>query len=207
VAYNIWNSDWTDDRNSEANVKRNFYFDNPSSVYNGQKIVWSLYPSRSSPLKDTTNYLFPYFMKVATPLTHFTDPARSGGGYNHKDLYAMRLAETYLLRAEAYLSLGDATKAAADINVVRSRAHATPVAAGDVTLDYILDERARELYTEEWRMLTLMRLGKLVERVRKYNDNPVNPGLGIKDYQNHFPVPQSEIDLNTGAVLTQNTGY
>lgn len=208
IAYDIWKGDWTDDRNSEANVKRNFYFDNPKSIYNKKKIDWKLYNGkRSSALKDTTNYLFPYFMKVAAPKDHYQDPGRSGGGYNHKDLYAMRLGETYLLRAEAYLGMGDQTKAAEDINTVRNRSHATPVTTAEVTLDYILDERARELYTEEWRMLTLMRLGKLVDRVRKYNNNPINPGLNIKDHHNFFPIPQTEIDLNTGAKLTQNPGY
>lgn len=208
VAYDIWKDDWNDDRNSEANIKRNFYFDNPKSIYDGRKIDWSLYNgSRSSRLKDTTQYIFPYFMKVAAPKNHYTDEARSGGGYNHKDLYAMRLAETYLLRAEAYLGLGDKGRAADDINVVRQRSHVQPVSAADVTIDYILDERARELYTEEWRMLTLMRLGLLVERVRKYNDNPVNPGLSIADHQNLFPIPQSEIDLNTETVIEQNPSY
>jgi len=208
VAYDIWKGDWDDDRNSEANIKRTFYFDNPNSAYNGQKIDFSLYNgARASALKDTTQYIFPYFMKVATPDEHYIDEARSGGGYNSKDLYAMRLAETYLLRAEGYLGLGDKAKAAADINAVRNRSHATPITANDVTIDFILDERARELYTEEWRMLTLMRLGNLVERVRKYNNDPVNPGLSILDHQNLFPIPQSEIDLNTGAVLEQNPDY
>jgi len=208
VAYDIWQSDWSNDyRNAEACIKRNFYFDNPSSAYDGQKIDWSLYSSRSSALKDTTQYLFPYFMKVASPLDHYVDLARSGGGYNHKDLYAIRLAETYLIRAEAYLGLGESDKAAADINVVRERSNAKPITGSDVTIDYILDERARELYTEEWRMLTLMRLGKLVERVQQYNDDPLNPGVGIEEQHNLWPVPQTEIDLNTGAVLEQNPGY
>lgn len=52
-----------------------------------------------------------------------------------------------------------------------------------------------------------MRLGKLVERVRKYNDNPANPGLGIQDYHNLWPIPQSEIDLNIGGDPAQNPGY
>jgi len=208
TAYYIWESDWSNDyRNAEACVKRNFYFDNPNSAYDGQKIEWSLYSSRSSALKDSTQYIFPYFMKVASPLDHYIDLARSGGGYNHKDLYAIRLAETYLLRAEAYLGLDQTDNAASDINEVRERANAGQISASDVTIDYILDERARELYTEEWRMLTLMRLGKLVERVRQYNDNPLNPGVGIEDFHNLWPIPQTEIDLNTGAVLEQNPGY
>lgn len=208
MVYDIWKNDWTDDRNTEANIKRNFYFDNPNSAYNGQKIDFSLYNGkRASALKDTTQYIFPYWMKVASPNAHYTDDARSGGGYNSKDLYAMRLAETYLLRAEGYLGLSNKELAAKDINVVRARSHAPSITANDVTIDFILDERARELYTEEWRMLTLMRLGNIVGRVRKYNNDPENPGLSIQDHQNLFPIPQSEIDLNTGAVLEQNPGY
>ena len=208
TAYEIWGSDWDNDyRNSEACIKRHFYFDNPNSAYDGMEIDWSLYESRSSAFKDTNQYIYPYFMKAAAPKDHYTDLSRAGGGVNHKDVYAIRLAETYLLRAEAYLGLNESGKAAADINEIRERANAKLVSAGDVTIDYILDERARELYTEEWRMLTLMRLGKLVERVREYNNNPGNPGLSIQDYQNLWPIPQTEIDLNTGSVLEQNPGY
>lgn len=211
VLYDIWgNGNWDKDmRNAEHNIKRNYYFDNPASKYNGQRIDWSLYEpgQRSNPMMDTVQYIFPYFIKVAAPLEHFTDAARSGGGVNHKDIYAIRLAETYLIRAEAYLGLGNQTEAANDINVVRNRAEAIPVTTGQVTIDYILDERVRELYAEEWRMLTLVRLGKLVERVRKYNDNPLRPGLGIQDYHNLWPIPQSEIDRNVDAVLEQNPGY
>lgn len=208
IKYDIWKSDWDNDyRNSEACIKRHFYFDNPNSAYDGQEIDWSLYDSRSSAYKDTNQYIYPYFMKVATPCDHYTDLARSGGGSNHKDIYAMRLAETYLLRAEGYLGLGETGKAATDINVVRTRSNATPISADDVTIDYILDERARELFTEEWRMLTLMRLGRLVDRVQTYNNNPGNPGCGIQSHHSLLPIPQDEIDLNTGAVLEQNPGY
>ncbi|WP_262714405.1 RagB/SusD family nutrient uptake outer membrane protein [Ginsengibacter hankyongi] len=77
----------------------------------------------------------------------------------YTDIYAIRLAETYLLRAEAYLDKGDIVNAAADVNVVRARANADPVAPGNVNIAYILDERARELMVEEPRWLTLARLG------------------------------------------------
>jgi hypothetical protein len=211
VSYDIWGGgNWDKDlRNAEHNIKRNYYFDNPASKYHGRKIEWSLYEpgERVSPLDDTCHYLFPYFMKVAAPLEHFTDLARSGGGVSHKDVYAFRLAETYLIRAEAYLGLNMKDKAADDINVVRNRAQATAASLDEVSIDYILDERARELYAEEWRMVTLMRLGKLVERVRKYNDNPLRPGLNIQDWHNLWPIPQSEIDRNVDAVLEQNPGY
>jgi hypothetical protein len=119
-------------------------------------------------------------------------------------VYAIRLAETYLLRAEAYLNKGDKGKAAADINVVRNRANATPVNAADVDIHYILDERARELVIEEPRRLTLARLGLLDERVKMYN--PVSAPT-IQDFHNLWPIPQTEIDANQGAELKQNTGY
>ena len=62
----------------------------------------------------------------------------------------------------------------------------------------------RELYGEELRMLTLCRMGKLVERNRKYN--PVT-GKSIENHHNLWPIPYSEIERNTEAVIEQNPGY
>jgi hypothetical protein len=70
----------------------------------------------------------------------------------------IRIAETYLIRAEAYLGLGNKQKAADDINVLRARAGAKKCSAGDINIDYILDERIRELFGEEQRWITLSRL-------------------------------------------------
>lgn len=97
--------------------------------------------------------------------------------------------------------------AANDINQIRLRANATPVDVADVDLDYILDERARELYAETWRHITLRRMGKLVERTRKYNNNPMVPGAQIQDHHILWPVPLSAIDLNIETELRQNPGY
>lgn len=209
VKYDIWMSDWDNDiRNAPHNIKRDYYFDHPQSAYYGQKIDFSLWPPGTrNLLLDTNAFLFPYYMKVANPLRRVTTPARSGDGVNHKDIYVMRLAETYLLRAEAHLGNNDPVKAAQDINVVRARANATPVDPGDVDLDYLLDERIRELYTEEMRAITLIRTGKLVERTRKYNGNPINPGANIQDHHRIWPIPQSQIDLNVNGHMEQNPGY
>ena len=100
--------------------------------------------------------------------------------------------------------VGNTTLAAADINTVRTRVNATPVAPGQGTLDYILDERARELSLEEDRRITLSRLGKLVERVRLYN---AHNGPQIQDFHATWPIPVSEIDANINANLEQNPGY
>ena len=207
MAYYVWKSDWDNDiRNANHQIIRTFYFQNPNSAYDGQVIDFSLYPAgERDPLKDTCQYIYPYFMKHADPDNHFTDPNRSGGGRNNKDIYAMRLADTYLLRAEAYIQLGNTASATQDINEVRTRANATPAATVD--MDYLLDERARELYGEEFRHITLRRTGKFLERVRQYCNNPVYWGCNVQDYNVLFPIPQSQIDLNIDANIKQNPGY
>ncbi len=213
-AYDIWTSDWNNDvRNAKYNIKRDFYYDNPASTYDKKKInllvdyATQYAEGKRDAMRDSCQYIYPYWMKFADPCHYFTDPARSGGGNDHKDRYAIRLAETLLLRAEAYVGLNQPDLAAADINLIRNRANATPVLEADVDLDYILDERARELYGEENRFITLRRMGKLLERVRALNNNPKNPGLNIQDYHVLFPIPQSQIDLNIDADFPQNPGY
>lgn len=209
VYYNLWKNNWSNDiRNAEHNLKRNFYFDNPESAYHKHRIDFDLYnPKRPNALADTTKILFPIHTKFTDPLNYFLQPNRSGGGITHKDWYALRFAETLLLRAEAYLGVNNASLAAADVNKVRARANATPVTAAEINIDYILDERGRELYGEEWRLITLRRTNKLIERVLKYNDNPLCPGAFIKEHNFRWPIPQAQIDLNVGAEFPQNPGY
>lgn len=214
TSHEIWESDWDNDiRNaSPHNILRTFYFSNPESPWYGKVIDFSLWgdyeTSGRNAIRDTCQYIFPYFIgKVGDPCHVEKDFHRSGGGGTVKDRYAMRLAETYLYRAEAYIQLGKLDLAAADINTVRQRANAKPVKVSDVTLDYLLDERTRELYTEEFRDLVLRRTGKLVERVRKYNNNPYYQGIMIEEHNILWPIPQTEIDLNVDGELTQNPGY
>ncbi len=143
----------------------------------------------------------------------FDDPARYGESYSYADQTYLRLADTYLLLAEALFKQGnnsEANGAAFYINQIRTRSNATPITAGDVTLDFILDERARELVTEENRRETLVRTNKLVERVRKYNHiaSGERDGIaGIQDYHVLLPIPQRVIDANVGRTMEQNPGY
>lgn len=199
--YDIWKDDWNDMRNSKYNIKRDFYFNNPESSFFGQKWDPAIHARNE---KDTSRLVYSYPLKVEGPF--FQGGGGSYAGRSTKDVYVMRLAETYLLRAEAYLKKGDQENAAADINVVRARANAAPVSPGDVNLDYILDERARELMAEEPRVRTLIRMGNLVERVREYDIDQVSRET-IQDHNRFWPIPQSAIDANTGAVLEQNPGY
>ena len=119
----------------------------------------------------------------------------------------MRLGETYLLLAEAQLNQSKLTEAAETLNILRARAKASPIQASDVTLDFILDERARELLAEENRRMTLVRTGKLAERVLNLNSFYQGQGASIRSYNMLMPIPQSEIDLNKNANLEQNPDY
>ncbi len=195
--YSLW-SDAGDIRNSRYNIRRDFYYNEPTSKYFKQKVVVTP-ESITKGYIDTLYFYYPYIRKIeGEPLSG------AASGQVFKEFYLMRLAETYLLRAEANLLKGDKQKAADDINAVRSRAKAKSIAASEVSLDYILDERGRELIIEEPRRLTLSRMGKLVERVKKYN---FRNATNIEEKHVLFPIPQSFIDANFGAKIDQNPGY
>lgn len=205
----IWASDFNNDiRNANINFVRNFTSTNPKSPYYGKVI------STQAPIKGLTvpsRQFYAYEAKATTPGGHpanLLDPANPGllkstAGGTFLDQYMFRLAETYLIRAEAFMDLNDMTAAAADLNTVRARSNANPVSASNVNIDYILDERLRELGYEEKRRLTLMRLGLWYDRVKRFNPYYTNP----QTRYNLWPIPQSEIEKNNSAKLTQNPGY
>jgi hypothetical protein len=194
VLYTIWQEDPADMRNSSYNIRRKWYYNNPASKYYLQQVKYHAN-------LDTLYHVFPAFRKIEG-----LSLAGATNGFTFSDWPVMRLAETYLLRAEAYLLKGDKQKAADDINVVRARANAKPVIASRVDLDYILDERLRELIIEEPRRLTLNRMGKTVERTKKYNGFATTTG-SIEAKNGLFPIPQKFIDANFGAKVEQNVGY
>ena len=196
--YDIWTTDWSNDiRNSDFNMRRKYYYNNSASAAYFGKIV----EPKTDP-EDTMRNIYAYPKKVeGKPWNNINTSGRTV-----KDVTVFRLAETYLLRAEAYFRKGDLSNAATDVNIIRSRAKASAVAPANVTLDYILDERARELITEEPRRRTLTRMGKLVERVRKYSLLATTKST-IQNKHEFFPIPQTAIDANLNAKLDQNTGY
>lgn len=132
------------------------------------------------------------------------DPSDVQNSSNYNDQIYLRLAETYLLLAEAQFKLNDLTGAAATINTLRSRAKASPITPAQVTLDFILDERSRELITEEHRRYTLLRTGKWLERTKQFN---TYSGPLITDRDKLLPIPQSVIDANLTKPMPQNPGY
>lgn len=210
-ANTIWSkSDWNDMRNSNYNVLRKWYCDNPKSKYYGQILDVDNPPCT---FNTQDRYWYPYSTKCTTPGQHpdalYEDKATlklsGNAGFTYTDQYFIRLAETYLVRAEASLGLGNKQKAADDINVVRNRAQATPCTANQVDIDYILDERLRELGIEEKRRLTLGRLGQVYRRTVEIAQNPLVKNMAEK--HNLWPIPYSEIERNKDAVLEQNPGY
>ena len=184
----------TDIRNSNYNIKRNWYYNNPGET--------SLYGKKANITEQTwfsTKSLFPAITKF-----FYGRAENLGLTGSYKDRVKFRLAETYLLLAEAYLGQGNPAKAADAVNEVRKRAGASVVGAGQMTMDFLLDERIRELVGEESRRFTLVRTNKLVDRVKLYNTAIKGK---IMDYHALWPIPQSIIDANRDAVFPQNPGY
>jgi len=195
--YDVWRDNFNNDiRNSQYNMHRVFYYNNPASTYFGKKV------EKRNDQEDTMRNIYPYSRKVLGPPYNGVNSS----GSSNKDWMVFRLAETYLLRAEAYFRKDLLQNAADDINVLRTRAKAKLVLPAEVTLDYILDERARELFNEEPRRRTLTRMGKLVERTRKYNLLSTTRNT-IQDRNEFYPIPQTAIDANFSAKLEQNPGY
>ena len=204
----IWAGDFANDmRNSKANIRRELVcIDTKHSMYG--KLV-------TKDMLDEANmdHCYPIWTKFAPVDDWGYEDLVFGGNRTNtfRDEYACRLSETYLLRAEAYVRMGDPGNAANDINQLRKRAQCTRLATeGDISLAFILDERARELFLEERRWCTLLRMqGSVLEdqlRAHAYYiaDYPVYTG---KIEWKLFPIPQKAIDANIDAKLEQNPGW
>jgi hypothetical protein len=151
--------------------------------------------------------------KFYISLTKFSDPTRSSvaEAQSARDVFVIRLAEMYMIAAESKFNLNSLDSAAYYINQVRSRAAVTgrtaqmQITPAQVTLDFILDERAREFAGEQIRWFDLKRTGKLISRI-----NTMNPDAAkyVQPYHLLRPIPQTQLDAVTNkTVFTQNPGY
>jgi len=220
-----------DMRNSEYNITRQFHYnapnwsatigidakgfrvpaDSPNAV--STRTVRTGDPVINAP-GDTLESMFPYTRKWDS-----FDPDDGWGWTCIKDFPMMRLGETYLLRAEARLENGNPAGAAADINILRDRAfkqarldtdnpNLGKVSAGEIDFDFILDERARELFAEENRRMTLMRTRTLIERAKLNTESTIKGTIsGLDPRILLFPIPLSEIQRNKDVEWDNNPGY
>jgi hypothetical protein len=162
-----------------------------------------------------TDQMFPTVRK-------FDDSTRGDqNDYSDRPYILFRFSDVYLIAAEAAIKGGATLQDAANmINVVRTRAALMPnqtpaqyaaavaaqqITAAQVTLDFLLEERSRELFAEDTRWWDLSRTKKLVDRVKLFNPEA---GPTVQPFNMLRPIPQSQIDLVTeGPKYPQNAGY
>lgn len=145
-------------------------------------------------------------------LTKFFDTKRPDLTYEagSRDFYVFRLADIYLMLAEAELKAGNVSAATTALNMVRYRAgwpgkkDAMLITDAQMNFEMIIEERARELAGEQMRWTDLKRWGLLVERVKKYN-----PQAAVNITDKHYvrPIPQTQIDRSAKGVFAQNPGF
>lgn len=220
------------DRDIDSRYKKTFkdtYLSNKPGTYN--TTFDTTKPTVTFAQGDTTIYLPGYEMSAAEmakrpyqvlvpsryderlfpALTKHLDGGRvdrtqEQGG---RDYIAFRLADTYLMLAEAQLKTGQVTEAVENINTVRRRA-AWPgkeaemeITADQLDMEFIIEERERELIGEQMRWLDLKRWGILIERVKAHN---VAAAPNIQPYHVLRPIPQTQIDRSANG-FGQNDGY
>ncbi|MFT4153109.1 RagB/SusD family nutrient uptake outer membrane protein [Parafilimonas sp.] len=133
-------------------------YNDPSDVtYYGQNL--RLYNGSTLLCTDTVRDWFdwPHYKVFVTDPDHTASTTSTNNKGGAANWYCYRLAETYLLRAEAEFYKGDVSAATADVNIIRSRAGCSQLYS-TVTIGDIVNERARELYMEEWRHTELSRI-------------------------------------------------
>ena len=223
--YELWKDGGSDLRHSDVNwfSLDDYYYNDPESEYYGEEFVRPY-------IGDTTRTWYPFmYNKIYVP-DEVREHRKQGG---HSDWYIYRLAGLYLLRAEAYHWMGQPGEAADDINEVRRRAEAQTISAGEVDIDYIFDERARELYMEEPRKTELTRVAYIMAQLGRngyslenmsqdnwYYDRVMNTNVYYREqiqfgpniyrmepYHVYWPIPQNEIDVNVEGHVNQTPGY
>jgi len=137
-------------------------------------------------------------------------PASLNGTFSSLDFPLFRLAEQYLIYGEAVMrggTGGSIAQALIYVNSLRQRAYGN--ASGNVaalTIDFFLDERARELYWECHRRTDLVRYGKFTDASYLWPfKGGVKAGTGLPTFRNLYPIPTADLIANPN--LVQNTGY
>ena len=188
----------SDDKRLEAYYQRYYTYNDPETLPEDFNIGDTLTPTNPED----------YFKHLHVGSKKFWDLTKDVSSRESvKSVMIYRLAETYLISAEALWRDNRETEALPYMNAIRERALGTAGTVTGIDEDLILDERARELGLEGHRWYTLKRMGKLVERVRLYagDDYHLDARINIHDHHVRRPIPQVEIDMMTD--YPQNPGY
>ena len=125
------------------------------------------------------------------------------------DFPVFRLADAYLMRAEALFNMNDVANAVNDINIIRERAYGSTegnITAGELNSQFILDERGREFYYEAQRRTDLIRFGQYTDGNYHWQwKGGVYEGAATSSHLDLFPIPGDEVSANSN--ISQNPGY
>ena len=207
---------WTINERGADGVLREFR-------YNGEAVIDTIVTNE---MLDDTKTTIKKYNWPTTRKWDYVPPLIANGDKDgcYQDIVYLRLADTYLLYAEALYKTGQYTDAIKWINAIRNRSNAVSITETDLInggLDLILDERSRELLSEEERRHTLIRVSQenggderdvnnyFKRRTRQLNEITGRDSRGMNDYNTPvlFPIPQEFIDSNTGRQLENNPGY
>ncbi|HOS45873.1 MAG TPA: RagB/SusD family nutrient uptake outer membrane protein [Paludibacter sp.] len=201
--------DQTKDRRYQVFYKHTWHYNNPAGLPRGKKMGDPLVPINQAQYLN----LHPACTKYNDSYTRL----RPDETQSFKDIIIYRLAETYLMGAEAYYHLGKTDSLSYYYNKTWERAGNAKF-TGAITLDMIIDEHARELALEGDRWFFLKRNGLLIENIRKYGGEYIekdgvvlmNDTLIRDNVQPHhvrLPIPQTQIDIMGKENFPQNEGY
>ncbi|MGB7395362.1 MAG: RagB/SusD family nutrient uptake outer membrane protein, partial [Pricia sp.] len=192
---NLLKEDPNDDRDNGTYYITAYKYNDEANLPPGKQVgdTIDLYDQFSEDESERQNY----YQTINPACIKFLQEDAAPTEVGHiSNIMVYRLAETYLIGAEAHMMLSNTAKAIDYLNAVRTRANTAPVTSIDIQA--ILEERARELAFEGQRFYILKRLGLLVEYLRDHagNDNFWNIARErIEPYMVNWPIPTAEIEL------------
>lgn len=202
--------DKVNDKRYNAFYKHAWTYNNAAGLPRGKKLGDTIVPINNA-----------QYMNLHPATTKYNDSytrASPQETQSYKDIIIYRLAETYLMGAEAYYHLGRADSLSYYYNKTWERA-GNPKFNGAITLEMIIDEHARELAMEGDRWFFLKRNGILIDRIRQHGGeflrSPTNVVLmndttirvNVQPHHVRWPIPQAQIDIMGRENFPQNTGY
>jgi hypothetical protein len=201
---------------SKGNYRIKLFLGNPDYSYSieitsGDSRAMFFTDGQNLEIEDISQFTEGYAVNKFKNLNRDGSPG-SNVTFPDTDFPMFRLADVHLMYAEAVLrggSGGDESTALNLVNELRDRAYGDPagrVNAGDLTLDFILDERARELFWECHRRTDLIRFGQFTDGTYLWPwKGGVAEGTTVSPNFDLFPIPAADLGANIN--LEQNEGY